>query len=78
MEKIKEGQRFSDVATAYSEDKSTSGGDLGWKIRSAMVKEFEDAAFALPKSTIDHPIYTDPPIKTKVGYHIIMVEGRRK
>jgi len=23
------------------------------------------------------PVYTDPPVKTKFGYHIIMVEGKK-
>lgn len=77
MDKIKEGQKFPDVATAYSEDKATRGGDLGWQIRGAMVGPFQDAAFALPISTVAKPIYTDPPIKTKFGYHIIMVEGKK-
>lgn len=44
---------------------------------SAMVGPFQDAAFALPISTVANPIYTDPPIKTKFGYHIIMVEGKK-
>lgn len=65
------------VATAYSEDKATKGGDLGWQIRGAMVGPFQDAAFALPVSTMARPIYTDPPVKTKFGYHLIMVEGKR-
>ncbi|VDL76720.1 unnamed protein product [Nippostrongylus brasiliensis] len=39
-----------------------------------MVGPFQDAAFDLPKSTCDKPIYTDPPIKTKFGYHVIMRE----
>ena len=42
-----------------------------------MVGPFQDAAFALPTSTIGNPTYTDPPIKTKHGYHIIMVEGKK-
>lgn len=33
MEKIKAGQKFPDVAAAYSEDKARQGGDLGWQIR---------------------------------------------
>lgn len=77
LDKIKEGQKFPEVATAYSEDKATKGGDLGWQIRGAMVGPFQDAAFALPISTVAKPIYTDPPIKTKFGYHIIMVEGKK-
>lgn len=77
LEKIKAGQKFPDVATAYSEDKARQGGDLGWQTRGAMVGPFQDAAFALPISTVNSPIYTDPPIKTKFGYHIIMVEGKK-
>ena len=45
--------------------------------RGAMVGPFQDAAFALPVSTLANPIYTDPPVKTKFGYHIIMVEGKK-
>ncbi|CAG9801577.1 unnamed protein product [Chironomus riparius] len=77
MEKLKAGQKFPDVAAAYSEDKARQGGDLGWQIRGAMVGPFQDAAFALPISTVANPIYTDPPIKTKFGYHILMVEGKK-
>ncbi|XP_063791678.1 peptidyl-prolyl cis-trans isomerase NIMA-interacting 4 isoform X1 [Pseudophryne corroboree] len=77
MEKIKSGMRFSEVATQYSEDKARQGGDLGWMTRGSMVGPFQEAAFALPVSTMDKPVYTDPPVKTKFGYHIIMVEGRK-
>lgn len=77
LEKLKEGQNFNVVATNYSEDKARQGGDLGWQIRGAMVGPFQDAAFALPISTINAPNYTDPPVKTKFGYHIIMVEGKK-
>lgn len=77
MEKIEAGSKFNEIATEYSEDKATKGGDLGWQIRGAMVGPFQDAAFALPVSTIAKPIYTNPPVKTKFGYHLIMVEGRK-
>ncbi|XP_039966129.1 peptidyl-prolyl cis-trans isomerase NIMA-interacting 4 [Bactrocera tryoni] len=77
LEKLKAGQKFPEVATAYSEDKARQGGDLGWQIRGAMVGPFQDAAFALPISNVNNPVYTDPPIKTKFGYHIIMVEGKK-
>lgn len=52
-------------------------GDLGWMTRGSMVGPFQDAAFSLPVSTVTSPVYTDPPIKTKFGYHIIMVEGKK-
>ncbi|XP_006632807.2 peptidyl-prolyl cis-trans isomerase NIMA-interacting 4 [Lepisosteus oculatus] len=77
MEKLKSGVRFSEVASQYSEDKARQGGDLGWMTRGSMVGPFQDAAFALPVSTMDKPVYTDPPVKTKFGYHIIMVEGKK-
>ncbi|KAJ8982537.1 hypothetical protein NQ317_018578 [Molorchus minor] len=77
LEKLKMGQKFPEVAAAYSEDKARSGGDLGWMTRGSMVGPFQDAAFALPISTVNSPVYTDPPIKTKFGYHIIMIEGKK-
>lgn len=101
LEKLKAGQKFNEVAAAYSEDKARSGviyisfikifnkywkyielsvyfkGDLGWMTRGSMVGPFQDAAFALPVSSLASPVYTDPPVKTKFGYHIIMVEGKK-
>ncbi|XP_038166551.1 peptidyl-prolyl cis-trans isomerase NIMA-interacting 4-like [Arvicola amphibius] len=77
MEKLKSGMRFNEVAAQYSEDKARQGGDLGWMTRGSMVGPFQEAAFALPISGMDKPVYTDPPVKTKFGYHIIMVEGRK-
>ena len=52
-------------------------GDLGWMSRGSMVGAFQDAAFKLDPSTVDKPKYTDPPVKTQFGYHIIMIEGKR-
>ncbi|KAK3603724.1 hypothetical protein CHS0354_023337 [Potamilus streckersoni] len=77
IEKLKAGMKFNEVASQYSEDKARQGGDLGWMTRGSMVGPFQDAAFELPNSTIDRPVYTDPPVKTKFGYHVIMVEGKK-
>ncbi|XP_051006651.1 peptidyl-prolyl cis-trans isomerase NIMA-interacting 4-like [Acomys russatus] len=77
MEKLKSRMRFSEVASQYNEDKARQGGDLGWMTRGSMVGPFQEAAFALPVSGMDKPVYTDPPVKTKFGYQIIMVEGRK-
>ncbi|KAA3674721.1 peptidyl-prolyl cis-trans isomerase NIMA-interacting 4 [Paragonimus westermani] len=77
LEQLRNGKHFSHVAETYSEDKARSGGYLGWMTRGSMVSVFQDAAFALPVSTPDNPKYTDPPIRTQFGYHIIMVEGKR-
>ncbi|KAF8342774.1 uncharacterized protein EI90DRAFT_3149852 [Cantharellus anzutake] len=76
LQKIQEGVRFDKVAQEYSEDKAKAGGSLGWMVRGSMVGEFQDAAFSLTPSTTDKPITTGL-VKTKFGYHIIMVEGRR-
>ncbi len=32
MEKLKAGEKFSEVAAKYSEDKARSGGSLGWMV----------------------------------------------
>ncbi|KAL7069931.1 hypothetical protein ACQ4LE_010751 [Meloidogyne hapla] len=77
MDRLKAGENFNQVAVKYSEDKARSGGDLGWMTRGSMVGPFQDAAFALPISSISTPTYTDPPIKTNFGYHIIMVEAKK-
>jgi len=77
LEKIKAGGKFNEIASQYSEDKARSGGSLGWMTRGSMVGPFQEAAFALPVSSLGNPVYTDPPVKTKFGYHIIMVEGKK-
>ncbi|KAJ8940047.1 hypothetical protein NQ314_010879 [Rhamnusium bicolor] len=71
------GPKEKKVAQQLNEDKARSGGDLGWMTRGSMVGPFQEAAFELPISTVNNPVYTDPPIKTKFGYHIIMVEGKK-
>ncbi|XP_039316152.1 peptidyl-prolyl cis-trans isomerase NIMA-interacting 4-like [Saimiri boliviensis] len=79
MEKSKCGMRFNEAAAQCSEDKARQGSDLGWMTRESMVGLFQEAAlaFALPVSGMDTPVFTDLPVKTKFGYHIIMVEGRK-
>ena len=77
MTELKAGVAFNQVATKYSEDKAKQGGSLGWMTRGSMVGAFQEAAFALAPSTCAAPVYTDPPVKTNFGYHIIMVEERK-
>ena len=62
--------RFAELAKANSDDPGSAenGGDLGFFQRGFMVKEFEDAAFSLPKGEISAPV------KTQYGYHIIRVD----
>lgn len=77
MAKLKEGTPFNRVAEQFSEDKAGQGGSLGWMVRGSMVGPFQEAAFALQPSSTNKPVYTDPPVKTVHGYHIIMVEDRK-
>ena len=58
---------FADVAKKNSQDtgSATNGGDLDFFARGAMVKPFEDAAFALKKGDISDVVESD------FGFHII-------
>ena len=67
MARLAAGESFDKVARELSQDKARQGGSLGWQLRGAMVKDFETAAFALPVSKVDKPVYTDPPVKTQFG-----------
>ena len=50
----------------------TSGGDLGYFTKDDMVPEFADAAFKLKPGE-----FTETPVKTQFGWHVIKVEDRR-
>jgi parvulin-like peptidyl-prolyl isomerase len=64
---------FAEYARKNSEDKTSAerGGDLGLFPRGQMLKEFEDAAFALNVGQVSNVI------KTSVGYHIIKSEEKK-
>ena len=73
IEKLKIKSEFSKLAKSYSIGPSKkNGGNLGWFRSGQMVKEFEEALFKLQKGEI-----TKKPVKTKFGYHIIMLNDIR-
>ncbi len=63
---------FATLAKEFSQDPGSAkkGGDLGEFGRGAMVKPFEEAAFATKIGDITEPV------RTQFGYHIIKVEGK--
>jgi peptidyl-prolyl cis-trans isomerase C len=70
---LDKGADFAELAKQHSTDPGAgSGGDLGYFGRDDMVKEFADAAFALPSGQ-----YTKEPVKTQFGWHVIKVEEHR-
>ena len=73
IKQLDAGKDFAELAKEKSTDPNKDdGGDLGYFSRGRMVKEFEDAAFALEKGT-----YSKTPVKTDFGYHVIKVEDKR-
>ena len=74
IKKLKDGADFAELAKENSDDTGSkeSGGDLGYFNKGDMVKEFEEAAYALK---VDE--YTKEPVKTTYGYHIILKTGEK-
>ena len=65
---IKKGAKFSELATAVSEDMGSAakGGDLGWFAEGAMVKPFSDACFSGKKGELQTVV-------SQFGVHLIEV-----
>ena len=74
IEKLNNGEVFSDLATTNSIGPSaTAGGSLGtWFSPNQMVKPFSDAVAGL-----DDGNYTTDPIQTEFGWHVILREDSR-
>lgn len=67
------GADFAALAREASDDPGSkdSGGDLGWFGRGRMVKEFEDAVFALRAGEVSQPV------ESQFGFHVIKLMERR-
>ncbi len=73
-DELKAGKNFGDVAKEFSEDKFSApkGGDLDWFSTGKMLKPFESAVFGIKKVGQ----YVGP-VRTKVGYHYIMLTDKK-
>ena len=71
---IDEGMSFQAAALKYSDDPSVSEnqGQLGWFGPFKMIYPFETAAYATPVGEVSDPV------KTRFGYHLIHVTGKRE
>ena len=72
---LKKGAKFEDLAKKNSKDPGSgaNGGDLDWAAPGSYVKEFSDAMVGLAKGK-----YTEKPIKSQFGFHIIRVDDVRE
>ena len=71
---LKAGAKFEDLAKKNSKDPGSAekGGDLGFAGPNAYVPEFSQAMVKLKKGE-----YTQEPVKTQFGWHIIKLEDTR-
>jgi peptidyl-prolyl cis-trans isomerase C len=73
IRRLDDGEDFATLAKALSTGPSApNGGNLGYFKRGDMVPSFSDAAFDLDVSK-----YTDTPVHSDYGWHVIMVEDKR-
>ncbi|MBV9734496.1 MAG: peptidylprolyl isomerase [Acidisphaera sp.] len=71
---LKSGADFQTLAKKYSTDPAAQqGGDLGFFKKGDMLPEFSAAAFALQPGQ-----FTDKPVHTRYGWHVIQVVTRRQ
>lgn len=71
---LKNGANFEELARKLSQDASSArrGGVVGWVAKNQLVKEFEEAAFALQPGEMSQPVLSP------YGWHIIMMKERKE
>ena len=74
IKQLDNGADFAKLAKENSTGPSAAkGGELGYFTKGQMVPAFEKAAFSLKPGQ-----YTEEPVKTQFGWHVIQVEDKRK
>lgn len=70
---LKKGKKFEELAKQSKDPGSKErGGDLDWNSPAGYVKPFSDAMVKLEKGK-----YTEAPVQTQFGWHVIMLEDVR-
>ncbi len=71
---LKKGGKFDELATKNSKDTGSAqrGGDLDWNVPATYDKQFSDAMVKLEKGK-----YTETPVRTRFGFHVIQLEDVR-
>ena len=70
---LKKGDKFEELAKQSKDPGSRDkGGDLDWSVPGNYVKAFGDALTKLEKGK-----FTETPVKTDYGYHVILLEDVR-
>lgn len=73
IENLKKGAKFDELAKQSIDPGSKdNGGELGWSSASNFVKPFADALTSLSKGK-----FTETPVKTEFGYHVIKLDDSR-
>ena len=74
IEKLKKSEKIEDLAKDSKDPGSKDrGGDLGWANQAAFVLPFSAAMTKLEKGK-----FTETPVKTDFGWHVIKVEDTRE
>jgi peptidyl-prolyl cis-trans isomerase C len=71
---LKKGAKFDELARKSSKDTGSKerGGDLDWNVPAAFDRQFSDVMVTLDKGK-----YTEAPVQTRFGYHIIQLDDVR-
>jgi peptidyl-prolyl cis-trans isomerase C len=71
---LRKGGSFEELASKNSKDPGSAqrGGDLDWNVPSTFDPQFSAAMVKLEKGK-----YTDKPVRTRFGYHVIQVDDVR-
>ena len=74
IEQLKKGGKFDELASKNSKDTGSAqrGGDLDWNVPGTYDRQFSDAMVKLEKGK-----YTDTPVRTRFGFHIIQLDDVR-